>query len=754
MAFNIIKRSGEAVPFDRTKIEKAIAGANYEVSPEDRLTAKEISKITDIVELMCRDFERQVEVEDIQNMVEDELLDVNTKVAKKFIKYREAHRINRDDGVLMDSVRSLLGSSNQEVQEENANKNADLVSTKRDLIAGEACKAIARADMIPEDVLAAHDKGLLHFHDMDYFAQDMYNCCLINLEDMFKNGTVISDVMIETPKSFEVAANIMTQIISQVASSQYGGQSVTLTHLAPFVDVSRQKILKKVRRELAGVDVSEQKIAEIAESRLRDEIKDGVQKIQYEIITNMTTNGQTPFVTIFMYLGEAKDEREREDLAMIIEEVLKQRTQGVKNRVGVYVTPAFPKLIYVLEEDNIHEDSKYYYLTKLAAECTAKRMVPDYISEKVMKEQKVDANGEGHCYPAMGCRSFLTPYIHTDGNPKYYGRFNQGVVTLNLPYIALSSYGDEDVFWEKMDEATNLAYKALMTRHNHLKGVKSDVAPILWQHGAIARLDVGEEIDELLYNGYSTISLGFAGLYEATQAMTGTSHTDPKGKEFALKLMNYLNDRTQEWKERENIDFSLYGTPLESTTYKFALAMQRDFGKIPNVSDRDYVTNSYHIHVTEEVDVFTKLKFESEFQALAPGGAISYVETSDLRNNPEAIVSMMKFIYNNILYAEINSRNDYCQKCAFEGEIPLVRDENKKLIHECPNCLNRDRRTMNIAIRMCGYIGTNDPNQGRKSDINDRFKHTSIPLVKFEEELPQDVYGIDNEDGFVATKTK
>lgn len=728
MRLYIIKRSGEEVPFDKQKISNAVAGANYEVNPDDRLSAKDIDEIAEAVYQLCLKEQGQLNVEDIQNFVEDELLERNTKVAKKFIKYRENHRVARDDSHLKAAIKALLIDSNEEVQTENANKNASLNSTKRDLIAGEACKAIARDELIPADVIAAHDKGVIHFHDLDYEAQTMYNCCLINLEDMLQNGTVISDVMIETPKSFEVAANIMTQIISQVASSQYGGQSLTLTHLAPFVDVSRQKILRKVLKEHEELNTPREFIDKIVEQRLKDEIRDAVQKIQYEIITNLTTNGQTPFVTIFMYLGEAKNEREREDLAMVIEEVLKQRIQGVKNRVGAWVTPAFPKLIYVLEEDNVHKDSKYYYLTELAAKCTAKRMVPDYISEKIMKQLKVDENGEGHCYAPMGCRSVLTPYIHKDGKPKYWGRFNQGVVSLNLPYIALSAYGDEDVFWEKMKEATDLAYKGLMARHKNLRGVTSDVAPILWQHGAIARLDVGEKIDDMLYGGYSTISLGFAGLYEATQAIKGVSHTHPDGKEFALKIMNYLNDRTAEWKAKENIDFSLYGTPLESTTHKFAKSMQRDFGRIKNVSDRDYVTNSYHIHVTEEIDAFSKLAFESEFQALAPGGAISYVETSDLTNNVEAVLAMMKFMYDNILYAEINSKHDYCQACDFDGEMRMLY-ENNKYIYECPNCLNRDRRLMNIARRMCGYIGVNESNHGRNGDIYDRVEHTSIPLA-------------------------
>lgn len=723
----IIKRSGAEVEFDKKKIENAIAKANYSISPEKRLKSKEIEDISKEVYNKCQEKDRQVNVEDIQNFVEDELLDKNTKVAKKYIKYRENHRSKRDDSRLLDSVRSIIDDTNKDIQSENANKSAELVSTKRDLIAGEVCKSIAIKDIIPEDIMEAHEKGLLHFHDLDYFAQDMSNCCLVNIEDMFTNGTVISNVMIETPKSFEVAANIMTQIISQVASSQYGGQTVTLSHLAPYVDVSRKKIRKALEEEMKGVNISDSKKAEIVESRLRKEVKDGIQLIQYQINTNLTTNGQTPFVTVFMYLGEVEDQQTKDDLAMIIEETIKQRMQGVKNEVGAWITPAFPKLIYVLEEDNIKPDSKYYYLTELSAKCTAKRMVPDYISEKIMKQSKIDENGDGQCYPTMGCRATLTPWVDENKKAKYYGRWNQGVITLNLPYIALSSYGDKEVFWKKFDEALSLAYKGLMVRHNHLKGIPSDAAPILWQHGAISRLAPGETIDEMLFDGYTTISLGFAGLYECTQAMTGKSHTELGGKEFALEVMEHMNSKTAEWKEKENIDFSLYGTPLESTTYKFAKALQRDFGKIKNVSERNYVTNSYHIHVTEEIDAFNKLKFESEFQALAPGGAISYVETSDLTNNPEAVLSIIKFMYDNILYAEINSKSDYCQECGYEGEIGMVRDSSKRLVHECPNCLNRNRSTMNIARRMCGYIGVNEANEGRNEDINDRIEHTSIP---------------------------
>ena len=722
----IIKRSGAEVDFDIKKIENAIAKANYSVGPADRLKSQTIEDIATTVLDACRDKDRQSNVEDIQNMVEDELLKFNTQVAKKYIKYRESHRSERDDSRLLDSVRSLINNTNTDVQSENANKAPELVSTKRDLIAGEVCKVIAIEDIIPEDIMAAHEKGLLHFHDMDYFAQDMSNCCLVNIEDMFENGTVISNVMIETPKSFEVAANIMTQIISQVASSQYGGQTVTLSHLAPYVDVSRKKIRKALEEEMKGVNISNDKKSEIVESRLKTEIKNAIQLIQYQINTNLTTNGQTPFVTVFMYLGEVEDQQTKDDLAMIIEETIKQRMQGVKNEVGAWITPAFPKLIYVLEEDNIHEDSKYYYLTELSAQCTAKRLVPDYISEKIMKESKIDANGDAQCYPTMGCRATLTPWVDENQKAKYYGRWNQGVVTLNLPYIALSAYGDEEVFWKKFDESLNLAYKALMVRHEHLRGIKSDAAPILWQHGAISRLKPGETIDEMLFGGYTTISLGFAGLYECTQAMMGESHTDEEGKKFALNVMNYMNEKTAEWKEKENIDFSLYGTPLESTTYKFAKALQRDFGKIKNVSERNYITNSYHIHVTEEIDAFSKLGFESEFQALAPGGAISYVETSDLNNNIEAVMAIMKYMYDNILYAEINSKSDYCQACGYESEIMMVRDKNKKLIYECPNCLNRDRNTMNIARRMCGYIGVNESNQGRNEDIHDRVEHTSI----------------------------
>lgn len=725
----IIKRSGEEVNFEVDKIVNAIAGANYEVAPEHRLTKEEVEQIAHNVANKLTKFDRQAGVEDIQNLVEDELLDKNTRVAKLFIKYRESHRVKREETGVLDALRGVIYDRNESLATENANKDHVLVSTKRDLIAGVGCKEIALADLIPEDVANAHNKGLLHFHDMDYFAQDMYNCSLVNLEDMLDNGTVISEVQIDRPKSFEVAANVMTQIISQVASSQYGGQSVSLAHLAPYVDISRQKIKAQVLEEHKDLGTDESIIDKIVEKRVVREVKDGVQKIQYEIITNMTTNGQTPFITFFMYLGEVEDEKTKADFAIIIEEVLKQRMLGVKNKVGVYITPAFPKLIYVLEEDNIHKYSKYYYLTELSAKCSAKRLVPDYISEKIMKQEKIDANGDGHCYPVMGCRSALTPYLDSLNNPKYYGRFNQGVVSLNLPYIALSAYGDEDAFWVEFDKALNLAYKALMVRHNHLKGIKAQVAPILWEHGAIARLDSEDTIDDLLYGGYSTISLGFAGLNEMTHAIKGVAHTEPEGKEFALKVMQHMNDKCTQWKAKENIDFSLYGTPLESTTEKFATSMQRDFGIVKNVSDRNYVTNSYHVHVSQEIDAFSKLAFEAEFQALAPGGAISYVETSDLNNNIDAVLSIMKFIYDNILYAEINTKSDYCQECGFDGEILLVRDDSKKLVYECPNCLNRDRRKMNIARRMCGYIGTTDPNQGRKGDLHDRVEHTSIPMT-------------------------
>ena len=620
---------------------------------------------------------------------------------------------------------SLIECSNEEVKQENSNKNPTVNSVQRDYMAGEVSKDITKRMLLPKDIVDAHEQGIIHFHDADYFAQHMHNCDLVNLEDMLQNGTVISGTLIEKPHTFSTACNIATQIIAQVASSQYGGQSISLTHLAPFVQISREKIKKDVISEikLIDADVSEEKIDEIVEKRLHDEICKGVQTIQYQVVTLMTTNGQAPFVTVFMYLNEAKDEKEKKDLALIIEEVLKQRYQGVKNEDGIWITPAFPKLIYVLEEDNITKDTPYYYLTELAAKCTAKRMVPDYISEKKMLELKVDKNGEGHCYTCMGCRSFLTPYVDENGKPKYYGRFNQGVVTLNLVDIALSSGGDKEKFWKIFDERLDLCYRALMCRHNRLKGTVSDVAPILWQNGALARLKKGETIDKLLYGGYSTISLGYAGLYECVKYMTGLSHTDPKAEPFALSVMEYLNAACKRWKEKENIDFSIYGTPLESTTYKFAQCLQKRFGIVPGITDKNYITNSYHVHVSEKIDAFTKLSFESKFQALSPGGAISYIEVPNMQNNIEAVISVMQFIYDNIVYAELNTKSDYCQECGYEGEIQIVNDEDGKLVWECPNCKNRDQSKMNVARRTCGYIGTQFWNQGRTQEIKERVLH-------------------------------
>ncbi len=721
----IIKRSGQEVPFDVTKIENAIRKANKEVSIQDRFTEEEIVGVSKAVMEICKGMPRAVNVEEIQDMVEDQLMGAKKfALARKYITYRYTRNMVRFSNTTDDKILSLIECNNEEVKQENSNKNPTVNSVQRDYMAGEVSKDITSRILLPADIVRAHNEGIIHFHDADYFAQHMHNCDLVNLEDMLQNGTVISGTMIERPHSFSTACNISTQIIAQVASNQYGGQSISLTHLAPFVEVSRKKIRKEVAEEFALAGVSDEKIIhEVSEKRLREEIRKGVQMIQYQVVTLLTTNGQAPFVTVFMYLGEARSESERADLAMIIEETLQQRIQGVKNEAGVWITPAFPKLIYVLEEDNVREGSKYWYLTKLAAECTAKRMVPDYISEKKMLEYKVDKNGEGHCYTCMGCRSFLTPYINEEGKPQYYGRFNQGVVTINLPDVALSSGGDFEKFWEIFDSRLELCYKALMCRHNRLKGTLSDAAPILWQNGALARLKKGEPIDKLLYGGYSTISLGYAGLYECVKYMTGKSHTDEEAKPFALSVMQHMNDKCKEWKEKENIDFSLYGTPLESTTYKFAKALQTRFGVIPGITDKNYITNSYHVHVTEQIDAFTKLKFESEFQRLSPGGAISYVEVPNMQNNIPAVLEVMKFIYENIMYAELNTKSDYCQVCGFDGEIRIETDEDGKLVWECPKCKNRDQTKLNVARRTCGYIGTQFWNQGRTQEIKDRVLH-------------------------------
>lgn len=721
----IIKRSGQEVAFDIEKIENAIKKANDEVSMQDRLTKKQIMSIAAKVQDKCKSMTRAVNVEEIQDMVEDQLMDAKKfPLARKYITYRYTRSMARVSNTTDDKILSLIECNNEEVKQENSNKNPTVNSVQRDYMAGEVSKDITNRILLPPDIVRAHNEGIIHFHDADYFAQHMHNCDLVNLEDMLQNGTVISGTMIERPHSFSTACNIATQIIAQVASNQYGGQSISLTHLAPFVDVSRQKIRKDVKEELAAANITDEElINKISEKRLREEVRKGVQMIQYQVVTLLTTNGQAPFVTVFMYLGEARNEQERDDLALIIEETLKQRIQGVKNEAGVWITPAFPKLIYVLEEDNVTEGSKYFALTELAAKCTAKRMVPDYISEKKMLEYKVDKNGEGHCYTCMGCRSFLTPYVNEKGQPQYYGRFNQGVVTLNLPDIALSSGGDMEKFWQIYDARLDLCYKALMCRHNRLKGTLSDAAPILWQHGALARLQKGEKIDKLLYGGYSTISLGYAGLYECVKYMTGKSHTDEEAKPFALKVMQHMNDKCAEWKKKENIDFSIYGTPLESTTYKFAKALQKRFGIIPGITDKNYITNSYHVHVTEQIDAFTKLKFESEFQRLSPGGAISYVEVPNMQDNIPAVLEVMKFIYDNIMYAELNTKSDYCQECGFDGEIQIKTDKDGKLVWECPKCGNRDQTKLNVARRTCGYIGTQYWNQGRTQEIKDRVLH-------------------------------
>ena len=722
----IIKRNGTEAVFDSSKISMAIRKANNEAVESERLTEEQIEKITLEIEKECLNLGRAAGVEEIQDMVEDRIMAERAfSVARKYITYRYQRALIRKANSTDDKIMSLIECSNEEVKQENSNKNPTVNSVQRDYMAGEVSKDITKRILLPKDIVDAHEQGIIHFHDADYFAQHMHNCDLVNLEDMLQNGTVISGTLIEKPHTFSTACNIATQIIAQVASSQYGGQSISLTHLAPFVQISREKIRKEVIEEIKtiGTEVSEETLSNIVEKRLHDEICKGVQTIQYQVVTLMTTNGQAPFVTVFMYLNEAKDEQEKHDLALIIEEVLKQRYQGVKNEDGVWITPAFPKLIYVLEEDNIKEGTPYFYLTELAAKCTAKRMVPDYISEKKMLELKVDKNGEGHCYTCMGCRSFLTPYVDAEGKPKYYGRFNQGVVTINLVDVALSSGGDVDKFWDIFDERLDLCYRALMCRHNRLKGTVSDVAPILWQNGALARLKKGETIDKLLYGGYSTISLGYAGLYECVKYMTGLSHTDPEAEPFALEVMQHMNDACKKWKAKENIDFSLYGTPLESTTYKFAQCLQKRFGIIKGVTDKNYITNSYHVHVTEPIDAFTKLAFEAKFQALSPGGAISYIEVPNMQNNIDAVISVMQFIYDNIIYAELNTKSDYCQKCGYEGEIQIVTDNDGKLVWECPNCKNHDQSKMNVARRTCGYIGTQFWNQGRTQEIKERVLH-------------------------------
>ena len=719
----IIKRNGAEVPFDITKIITAVTKASDSVGGQSRLTREQITQIAAAVTDQCQALNRAVSVEEVQDLVENQLMDIQAHdVARHYITYRYVQSLKRQTNTTDERILSLIECQNEEVKQENANKNPTVNSVQRDYMAGEISKDLTARLLLDPEIVKAHQEGLIHFHDSDYFAQHMHNCDLVNLEDMLQNGTVISGTLIEKPHSFSTACNIATQIIAQIASNQYGGQSISLTHLAPFVDVSRQKIRKAVLEELKdfGTEASDEAISKVVEKRLRDEIRRGVQTIQYQVVTLMTTNGQAPFITAFMYLGEAR--QEQKDLAIIIEETLNQRIEGVKNEKGVWITPAFPKLIYVLEENNITEGSKFWYLTKLAARCTAKRMVPDYISEKKMLELKVDKNGEGHCYTCMGCRSFLTPYVDENGKPKYYGRFNQGVVTINLPDVALSSGGNMEKFWKIFDERLELCHRALMCRHERLKGTLSDAAPILWQYGALARLKKGEPIDKLLYGGYSTISLGYAGLYECVKYMTGKSHTDPSATPFALEIMQHMNDACAKWKQMHNIDFSLYGTPLESTTYKFAKCLQKRFGIIPGVTDKGYITNSYHIHVTEHIDAFSKLAFESKFQALSPGGAISYVEVPNMQNNIPAVLEVMKFIYDNIMYAELNTKSDYCQVCGYDGEIEIVEHDGK-LIWRCPNCGNTDQDKMNVARRTCGYIGTQFWNQGRTQEIKERVLH-------------------------------
>ena len=722
----IIKRNGSEAVFDITKIIAAITKANKVVPDAQRLTKQQIIEISDHVQEVCYARGHAMNVEEIQDIVEDAIMATGAyEVARRYITYRYVQSLKRTHNTTDDKILSLIECNNEEVKQENSNKNPTVNSVQRDYMAGEVSKDLTMRMLLPPEIVKAHEEGIIHFHDADYYAQHMHNCDLVNLDDMLQNGTVISGTLIEKPHSFSTACNIATQIIAQFASSQYGVQSISLTHLAPFVDVSRKKIRRDVEAEMKdlGIDPGEEKISEIVEKRLREEIKRGVQTIQYQVVTLMTTNGQAPFITVFMYLNEAGDnQRLKSDLAIVIEEMLRQRYQGVKNEAGVWITPAFPKLIYELENDNIYEGQPYYYQTKLAAKCTAKRMVPDYISEKKMLEYKVDKNGEGHCFTCMGCRSFLTPYIDENGKPKYYGRFNQGVVTINLVDVALSSGGDFDKFWQIFDERLELCHKALMCRHNRLKGTLSDAAPILWQYGALARLKKGEPIDKLLYGGYSTISLGYAGLYECCKYMTGKSHTDPAAKPFALNVMQHMNDACTKWKNQHNIDFSLYGTPLESTTYKFAKCLQKRFGLVPGITDRNYITNSYHVHVTEQIDAFTKLKFESDFQKLSPGGAISYVEVPNMQDNLEAVIKVMQFIYENIMYAELNTKSDYCQVCGYDGEIQIV-PEDGKLVWECPKCHNRDQNKLNVARRTCGYIGTQFWNQGRTAEIKDRVLH-------------------------------
>ena len=721
----IIKRNGSEETFDVNKIVTAITKANDTVEDSEKMTPLQIGRIADRVVLECEKLDRAPSVEEVQDFVEDQIMAHGAfEVAKAYITYRYTRTLVRQSNTTDDKILSLIECNNEEAKQENSNKNPVINSTQRDYMAGEVSRDITNRILLPQDIVEAHNEGLIHFHDADYFAQHMHNCDLVNLEDMLQNGTVITGTMIERPHSFSTACNIATQIIAQVASNQYGGQSISLTHLAPFVEVSRQKIRKDVLSELdqIGTKISDEAVNALVEKRVRDEIRRGVQTIQYQVVTLLTTNGQAPFVTVFMYLGEAKNEREREDLAMIIEETLRQRIQGVKNEQGVWVTPAFPKLIYVLEEDNIREDSKYYYLTRLAAKCTAKRMVPDYISEKVMLKNKIDKNGEGHCYTCMGCRSFLTPYVDENGKPKYYGRFNQGVVTVNLPDIGLSAHKNVDKFWEIFDERMELCHRALQCRHERLSGTLSDAAPILWQYGALLRLKKGETIDKYLHGGYSTLSLGYAGLWECVYAMTDKKLTDPEGEKFGLEIMRKLNEYTAKWKKAENIDYSLYGTPLESTTYKFAKCLQKRFGVVKNVTDRSYITNSYHVHVTEKIDAFEKLRFEAQFQALSPGGAISYVEVPNMQNNIEAVLNVMKFIYDHIMYAELNTKSDYCQVCGYDGEIE-IREQDGKLVWTCPNCGNQDQDKMNVARRTCGYIGTQFWNQGRTQEIKERVLH-------------------------------
>ena len=720
----IIKRNGSEVPFDITKIITAVTKASDSVGGKSRLTREQINQIADDVTEQCQALNRAVSVEEIQDMVENKLMDMKAHdIARHYITYRYIQSLKRQTNTTDERILSLIECQNEEVKQENANKNPTVNSVQRDYMAGEISKDLTARLLLDPEIVKAHQEGLIHFHDSDYFAQHMHNCDLVNLEDMLQNGTVISGTYIEKPHSFSTACNIATQIIAQVASNQYGGQSISLTHLAPFVDVSRRKIANEVEVEMEGLDVSAERKKEIVERRLRNEINRGVQTIQYQVVTLMTTNGQAPFITVFMYLGEARSAQEKADLAIIIEETIRQRYQGVKNEAGVWITPAFPKLIYVLEEDNIRPGTPYYYLTELAAKCTAKRMVPDYISEKKMLELKVDKNGEGHCYTCMGCRSFLTPYVDPEtGKPKYYGRFNQGVVTINLVDVALSSGGNFDKFWKIFDERLDLCHRALQARHKRLLGTPSDAAPILWQYGALARLKKGEKIDKLLFGGYSTISLGYAGLYECVKYMTGRSHTDAGAKPFALSVMQHMNDKCNAWKKAENIDYSLYGTPLESTTYKFAKCLQKRFGIVPGITDKNYITNSYHVHVSEPIDAFTKLKFESEFQKLSPGGAISYVEVPNMQDNLEAVMSVLQFIYDNIMYAELNTKSDYCQCCGYDGEIRIVEDDGK-LVWECPKCGNRDQNKLNVARRTCGYIGTQFWNQGRTQEIKDRVLH-------------------------------